>query len=214
MNEWQRKKRAYTLIELLMTIAIIIMLAALLLPSLSRAKSKAKEVMCLGNQKQCGIAFLSYAGDNNGIFPNPQGSDATGAWMFWPGELAYFGYLKKTEAYRCPSGPNPDPSRTDIAYGLVAKYTGYRPFQPLRMEAVQNPSQKLLLGDSAFGRVTLGADNQCYGICSGYADVLFACLRHNHRMNGFFLDGSASSFDKNRLYDLGQTQYVENGVIF
>ena len=214
MKKQGRKEAVYTLIELLMTIAIIIMLAALLLPSLARAKSKAKEIICLGNQKQCGVALISYAGDNGGIFPNPEGSDGSGLWRFWPGQLVYLGYFKKTEAYRCPAGPNPDPSRYDIAYGLVAKFTSYRPFQPKRMEAVPNPSQQLLLGDSAFGRVSLGADNQCYGICSGYTDVLFACLRHNRRLNGYFLDGSASSFDKNRLFDLGQTKYVENGVIF
>lgn len=95
-----RKGRCFTLVELLVVMAIITILASMLLPSLSTAREKARRASCMSNLKQLGIAIRMYSGDNGEKFPSaPSGTGTT---------LASYGLLTNQyqTAYKlwlCPS---------------------------------------------------------------------------------------------------------------
>lgn len=91
-RDFLSRRQAFTLIELLIVIAIIAILAALLLPVLARSKSKALKIACASNLKQWGVALAMYGNDNGTFFPdNSQGQDLS--WMTPAMSTFYKAYL-------------------------------------------------------------------------------------------------------------------------
>ena len=110
------KKNGFTLMELLVVIACIAILAAMLLPALSKTKSRAQSIACLNNLRQLSTCWQLYAGDNNDLMV-PNNNIAGGApgssWCQGTGILEtnttaiesglLFSYNRSTALYHCPA---------------------------------------------------------------------------------------------------------------
>ncbi len=101
------RRRGFTLIEVLVVVAIIALLISILLPSLNRAREQSRAAVCLANLHQCGTGFGMYSQDDKGHLPMRGG---------------YNYNIKETQQYHLKGGGN---KRTAVNFGaLYGRYTG------------------------------------------------------------------------------------------
>ena len=123
-------KKSFTLIELLVVIAIIAILAAMLLPALSRARDTAHQVTCLNQLKQMGMGATGYAGDSNDYWVPLKSSTVP-----WHSNRAFLDQLKityVTNAYwpgnkLCPKASAAQNNTAMAGYGYTGWQAAYRP---------------------------------------------------------------------------------------
>jgi len=147
-----RYRSGFTLIELLVVISIIAILAGMLLPSLGQARNKARDISCVNNLRQLGVAMQMYWDDNNGringlyaIFPT---WGSTNGPLAWP--AAIYPYLKTTKVFRDPGRPIWLASeQVDYYINIVQPFLDAGTATPgpytLDSRAIQNPSAFIVL---------------------------------------------------------------------
>ncbi|MCW3058959.1 MAG: prepilin-type N-terminal cleavage/methylation domain [Capsulimonas sp.] len=96
MKRFSSARTGFTLIELLVVIAIIAILAAILFPVFAKAREKARQISCVSNQKQIGLAVMQYTQDNDELMPSTRMAGAN-----W--EIIIQPYVKSFQVFKCPS---------------------------------------------------------------------------------------------------------------
>ncbi len=154
-SEYFRKgvEKFFTLIELLIVIAIIAILAAMLLPALNAAREKARAIRCTNNLKSCGLAYSAYSHDNAGLMPVMHSGVAFN-WVSFFGSFdnSIVKAVKQTTVVgsyyskiaTCPSAPDP------LTYGTAAETSRrtYGVINPTYFLGTNNAYRSLWSGDS------------------------------------------------------------------
>lgn len=162
----RKGKRGFTLIELLVVVAIIAILAAMLLPALSKARERARTAVCMSNLKQLGLAFIMYLDNHDEYFPIAGNSSDFSA--IWAQTLAKEGFITNGNILLCPTHFITS-RRVDPYYAFTTDFEcddyywahvhygyntllggdpgdGWMAFK--RLARVKKPSETILLGDA------------------------------------------------------------------
>ncbi len=211
-------KAGFTLVELLVVIAIIAILAAMLLPALSKAKEKARRTMCTSNMRQITLAHKVYTDDHRGVYMmyGQNGGDPKNVFnlsgptvTWWPDIFRREGYISRDfRAFECPSvtfwtnklaiGMN-FPEIGKWLAGTTKEIEVRKPADTVIFadaQAVANPTEPdpdkwIPANDTLGGREWVCIILRCPGTGDYNSLPQRPVNRHNNRCNLGFVDGHA-----------------------
>ena len=208
-----RKRSIFTLIELLVVIAIIAILASMLLPALSKARSRAKQINCINSLKQLGLQLNLYLGDYDGyFFSSNMSTPYYGGLVTWYHSNSPFthDYLKikykvgdywQKSLIDCPENQSGYLGNSiDYAYNQSLNFTSTYPATGwYNLKQITKPTQTVSFADTV-GKDEINGDGTLTG--SGYyyfqrwgtewyTGINFRL--HNNQANQLFVDGHAAS---------------------
>lgn len=180
----QRRRAAFTLVELLVAIAVIAILAALLLPTLAKARERARRARCASNLRQIAMASFMYVDDHEHTFPI-QPDDGVPVLAIGGHGTNFYDqlnpYLNQLAIWICPSTrPAPGELMSYHMNGFIITTSGFQ------QSGIRQPSDTLLIGESGGTRW-----NQAYLRPDQHGDYLYdrPQLTHNGGGNATFADG-------------------------
>ncbi len=190
----------FTLLELLITMTLIAILAALLLPALHTVRTRANATHCLGNLRQIGVAAALYLNEF-GVYPCAL---LSGTRIRWMNQLS--GTLPETaDVFQCPADPAPETvapdSGTRLSYGISAvnfhgnkNFCFWYPVSPVR---IRRPSRTIFLVDTEPGKYYFGSgSNYRTGVEPRHPRLSFSALFADfHVENRTFAESPAQDFD-------------------
>ncbi len=194
-----RRKMSFTLIELLVVVAIIAVLVALLLPSLARVRSQAKNLSCLSNVKSLMMAQIAYNADMGQVsqyyYP-----DINVPWFYWlrtnkylpsyPSPPGWLWFIYGCDILRCSTMSPVNP-----LCGYNMNFGGYGSRGWKKLEDFQDPSSKILIGDGTY-YLTYSSDSWWWDEVAGalpdvWNERYMLAPRHNRGGNFGYVDGHA-----------------------
>lgn len=205
----------FTLIELIVVIAIVAVLAALLIPAVGRVRASANEAKCISNLRQIGAANLAFANDNNGEIA--AGGHWTNYW--WMYQIRE--YMEGSEDLDnfigimvCPADETEGWGDPPAGYEIQRRSYGVNNFLTQSVDGVNTgktlvsipfPAKTVYAGDT--GRSP--ADSNWIAGADYWLGV--SGDRHQGRINYVFLDGHVAGFDAETLYPGGENNGIFTG---
>lgn len=209
-----RQKQAFTLIELLVVIAIIAILAALLLPALSKAKQRAWSSRCQSNLRQIGLGMKMFADDNQELYPESGGDiywgavDANTEKPSWMEQI--LSSVGNTNVYNCPGNAQlPEDMQGPFNYfnGARAAYIVTGDFAPVKTASIVYPSAYVLSGD------TCGIPEKSSGEGSGGTFDPLDADKDDYSQNCVGGAANGSPYQLWQVHSLGQQVLFSDGHV-